>query len=546
MIHFEREINKAFRPLRGIQIFASLLFISNAIIRFCLLVGIQRTIDSISIEISVTQKYLRYCMILVFLYFFINCIFQYFYRRLEYTSHYSLIKRLFSLALSKNYSFHGKYASSALLSMIKDDSKFISDWKSTGIMTVFINIVNLLLAFCIMIFYNRFITVAIFSIILLCFVSTHFISKAISNRTYKLQFSNTEVSKMIVEYINGVKDIKQYKKEKNFENQLSAFIDNNSFKHSKSISRFFSAFTSTYAMLVIALPILALLFGVGLILNNQLTMGELIALYAVVGTLQEPVQVIPDYLNKRRQALAMQKKVMPILEKEEEVYTVEMLNPLESFVFCSNSYIFEGGKAILKDVDFSLNKGDVIIIKGDSGKGKSSLLNLISRFYKCDAQTVSIKYNEIPIENIAPSVYYNHVVQAPQEAYIFTDTILNNITLGEKFTKEEIEEIIYTVCLDEVINSTGFDYIVEQNGENISGGQKQRIGLARAMLRKPDLLMLDEPISALNPELVSTITERIVQYCNRYKIALILVSHNDSFEKYYQRIKAENVQVINI
>ena len=93
------------------------------------------------------------------------------------------------------------------------------------------------------------------------------------------------------------------------------FIDEYPFRYSRSISRYYSAFTSTYAMLVIAMPILTVIIGVGLVMKGQLSIGQLIAIYGVAGTLQEPIQVIPDYLNKRTQALAMQEKIAPILKK---------------------------------------------------------------------------------------------------------------------------------------------------------------------------------------------------------------------------------------
>lgn len=87
-----------------------------------------------------------------------------------------------------------------------------------------------------------------------------------------------------------------------------------------------------------------------------------------------------------------------------------------------------------------------------------------------------------------------------------------------------------TACLEEFFETKGEDYIFEENVTNISGGQRQGIGIARALLRKPDLLLLDEPTSALNVELVDTIIERVTQYCIKYGIGMAVISHKDSFE----------------
>lgn len=186
----------------------------------------------------------------------------------------------------------------------------------------------------------------------------------------------------------------------------------------------------------------------------------------------------------------------------------------------------------------------MILIRGESGKGKTSLLNLLSRFYSTNNQKVEIKYNQIPIETIPISEYYEHVLQAQQTPYIFRDTVLNNVVLGKRYAREDIEEIFHVVCLDEFIEAKGVNYLIEQNGENISGGQRQRIGLARTLLKKPDILLLDEPISALDPELIVVITKRIAEYCEKYKISLIVVSHNDSFERYYE--ENDNVTIVTL
>lgn len=509
---FDPEINRIFKPLKKMQLLTEFLFMAMVSAKFILLIEVQKTIDSISPDnLAATQHYLKVCALMILCFFLINCVFQYFFRNLQYNSHYTLIKSLFGLALEKDCAFHEKYVSSAVLSMVKDDSKFISDWKSIGIITVTGNVVTMVFAFLIMLRYSVLITAVIFLAILLCFCVTQYISKIISAKTYDLQVSNTEMNRKIIDYLNGIRDIKQYKKEPFFRDRLADFIDRNTCRHSKGISQYYSVFTSIYAVLTTALPILTVLIGVILILNLRYTMGSMIAVFALAENLQEPVLTIPDFLNLRRQALAMQNKILPVLQASPADYSAKTLESMDSFSFHSDSYAFQDGRTILRHVDFVVRKGKPIIVKGGSGKGKTSLFNLISRFYSTQEQPVSMEYNGIPVETIPPKLYYQHVLQAQQQPCIFQDTVLENITLGEACDAQALVEVLHTACLEEFAASKGLDFRIAQNGENISGGQRQRIGLARVLLRKPDILMLDEPTSALDPELVAVLTERVAQ-----------------------------------
>lgn len=535
---FDPQINRIFKPLKKMQLLTEFLFMAMVSAKFILLIEVQKTIDSISPDnLAATQHYLKVCALMILCFFLINCVFQYFFRNLQYNSHYTLIKSLFGLALEKDCAFHEKYVSSAVLSMVKDDSKFISDWKSIGIITVTGNVVTMVFAFLIMLRYSVLITAVIFLAILLCFCVTQYISKIISAKTYDLQVSNTEMNRKIIDYLNGIRDIKQYKKEPFFRDRLADFIDRNTCRHSKGISQYYSVFTSIYAVLTTALPVLTVLIGVILILNLRYTMGSMIAVFALAENLQEPVLTIPDFLNLRRQALAMQNKILPVLQASPADYSAKTLESMDSFSFHSDSYAFQDGRTILRHVDFVVRKGKPIIVKGGSGKGKTSLFNLISRFYSTQEQPVSMEYNGIPVETIPPKLYYQHVLQAQQQPCIFQDTVLENITLGEACDAQALVEVLHTACLEEFAASKGLDFRIAQNGENISGGQRQRIGLARVLLRKPDILMLDEPTSALDPELVAVLTERVAQYSLHHGIALILISHNDSFERYYREMR---------
>lgn len=517
------------------QFMAMALSTGALVLRLLVVTEIQKIVDHISaLDLELLQTQILRCLLIVLSFFLINCVFQYIYRNLQYNCHYILMEGLFGLSLKKDHSFYEQYVPSAILSMIKDDSKFVADWESIGVVTMFLNVLTVILVFIIMAAYHVLFTVAMVFSIIFCLVITRYISKMMTRKTYDLQVSNTEINERMVDYLSGIKDIRQHKKEAFFQEKLADLINNNACRHSRIYSKYFSFYMAIFALLAMAMPMISILVGVMLILNGQFTVGKLIATYMLVGNLQEPVMVIPDYWNKRKQAIAIQDKILPLLRDRKKEDRGVRSGDLETFTFRSESYVFEDGKSILKGVHFTLHRGGVILIRGESGKGKTSLLNLLSKFYSTEGQRVEIRYNEIPVEKIPFSDYYEHVVQAQQTPYIFKDTIFNNITLGETYTREDMEEILYTVCLDEFVKTKGLDYLIEQNGENISGGQRQRMGLARTLLKKPDLLLLDEPTSALDKELIQEITRRIAAYCEKYEIGLVVVSHNDSFERYYE------------
>ena len=213
MKKFHPMINQVFRPLRKLQAVTIVFSVGVLLFKFMLYMEIQKTVDSISWnDLGVTMGYLKGCALLIVLFFGANCMMQYFFRSLQYTSHYALVGRLFGLALEKDCSFHEKNAPPVVLGMIKDDSKFISDWKSIGTITVFFNSMTLAAVLGILIRYHALIALFILLAVMLCFFLTYRISKEIGKQTYDLQVANSEANQQIIDDLNGFRDIRQYRK----------------------------------------------------------------------------------------------------------------------------------------------------------------------------------------------------------------------------------------------------------------------------------------------------------------------------------------------
>ncbi len=185
------------------------------------------------------------------------------------------------------------------------------------------------------------------------------------------------------------------------------------------------------------------------------------------------------------------------------------------------SYAGEGDPAI-EEVSFVANPGETIGIIGPTGCGKSSLVNLVPRFY--DAQEGRILINDIEVKEWSMDALRKKIGVAPQKALLFTGTIIENLRWGaEDATMEEIREAAKIACADEFVTGfeKGYESLLGQSGVNISGGQKQRLSLARALLKKPEILILDDCTSALDATTEAAVLEGLRQKAAEMTVLLI-------------------------
>lgn len=252
---------------------------------------------------------------------------------------------------------------------------------------------------------------------------------------------------------------------------------------------------------------------------------------------------LPSNLN---QTFASGDRILKLLK--EQPLTKEITSK-QDFVFnnleVNNlSFSYDNQINILDDVSFKVNKGEIIGIIGDSGSGKSTILKLLLRFY--NANSGSIKYNNIDINQINTTSLLNNVTLVSQSTYLFDDTILNNLKIANKNASlEQIKQACKKASIDQFIESLkdGYESRVGQLGDNISAGEKQRIGLARAFLSNANLILLDEPTSNVDSINEGIILNSIKQECKDKTV--ILVSHRKSTMAICNRIyKIEKGKIV--
>ena len=182
-----------------------------------------------------------------------------------------------------------------------------------------------------------------------------------------------------------------------------------------------------------------------------------------------------------------------------------------------------------------MTKGDICVIKGTSGGGKSTLAKLIAGLLRLEGANC-IQYNGIRIDRLSIKEYHKHVLYAGQDTVLFEGTLRDNILMEQNVMEEELEEAIEICGLREFVTRYGLDYSLALAGENVSGGERQRIGIARMIVRRPELLILDEVTSALDADTARKVAGNILAFARKHEMTVIAISHKKDFEAFGSKV----------
>ena len=296
-------------------------------------------------------------------------------------------------------------------------------------------------------------------------------------------------------------------------------------------------------------PLMMLLIGVSNILviyiggtrymNGQIAeFGTIVEFLIYVNMLTWPVAVVGWVTSMVQQAEASQKRINEFLETEPTIVNlVAEETPVNGNIEFNNlTFTYpDTGITALKDVSFTVKPGETLAIVGNTGSGKSTILELIGRLY--NVEEGMLKIDETPIRNINLNNLRNSIGYVPQDAFLFSDTLRNNIRFGkENASEEEVIEAAKNAAVHKNIIgfNKGYDTILGERGITLSGGQKQRVSIARAIIKDPRILLFDDCLSAVDTET----EEEILQ--NLHKISkdktTIIVSHRISSAKNANKI----------
>ncbi len=448
-------------------------------------------------------------------------------------------QKLYRDYLNKDYNFFVNTSSSKIISHLLSQTDQFTNLFVIPLMLIALEFLIIFVLVIFLLFY-AYKGVIIFFISLSLIVGLYLIygGKSLKKLGGDWKFHNQEITKYIQQSLEGIKETILYERKNFFEDKIKT--------HGFGIANPMRIYLTSQQLPRIFLElfsIIALCIFILLMINtsNEYSSGVLkIGVFAAAA-----FKILPSMnrLLYSLQSIKFSKSVVEnMLKQLKDIDENSIINKLNkkkeinffkgikisnlSFAYLEKNYLFE-------NLDFNIDKGDKIGIIGETGSGKSTFIDIISGLLK--PQKGTIYCDEIPISENLES-WRKKISYVPQFSYLMEDTILNNIIFfDKKLDRNFLNNIIDNCELKKFINNleNGLNTFIGERGVQISGGQKQRIAIARALYRKPEILILDESVSALDPKTADSIVEKII---NNLKITVIFISHNRTSLKFCNKI----------
>ena len=423
---------------------------------------------------------------------------------------YDMVKSLINTDLKvMNQKHSGKF-----ISNLTYDVNHITDSLSTGILNLFKDSVTLLGLLIVMFYQNWKLSLVAIIMIPLASIVSRILSKRIRKVTLEAQEKSGFLTTYLIELFKNHKLIKIFQNEDYEKNRANENLSQLKNKNKKILIIFtrISPIMETLTGFIIAIMIF---YSSKLMLKNELDINNFFSFLAAMMLAYQPIRALSNLTMIFKQGLSAASRILPIIDHENEIKNLDGSTKLViskgEIVFQDVNFSYEKNeKKTLNNINITFAGGKMTSLVGHSGAGKSTILNLIPRFY--DIQTGDIIIDGQSIYKTKIESLRNYISLVSQETTLFDDTIKNNLRYANHdATDEEIFDAAKKSHCDEFIKNlpNQYDTIIGENGVRLSGGEKQRISIARAMMKKSPIILLDEATSSLDAETESKIQEAL-------------------------------------
>lgn len=449
---------------------------------------------------------------------------------------------VFEMVLEKKIGSFDQDGTSRLISALTNDMRLIEDHYLDTILEFVDTGVSFIGALLLMLWYDPLLTLCSILFSILPVIVSVAPSRKLAEAEKNLSDGNAAYVEIIKDILSGFSVIKSFQAEKPIRKRFE--MDNTKIEAMKFARRYAEEnvnLLSTAASVLMRLGIF--IAGAWMAVSGMgITPGTVLVFLQLVTFVIAPIERVPARLANRKAAIAIMDKLSDFLSKPDEISGKEISHALTDGISVRDlSFAYEKDKEILKHLNLNFRAGKKYAIVGGSGSGKTTLLNLIMQ--TTDDYQGRILFDGTELRCIRPDSLFRVLSLVQQNVFVFNDTLYNNITLYKSFSDRDFQSAVCAAGLSELLSYRGKEYLCGENGNALSGGERQRVSIARALLRKSSVLLMDEATAALDEITAKEIMNSILEMEN---ITRIIVTHRldeNTMKKYDEIIVLHHGQV---
>ncbi len=437
---------------------------------------------------------------------------------------YRMRDAVYRKLLQEDFAFYNRNRTGDLMSRQTGDMDAIRHFVAFVIYTVYENILMFIFALVMIFMVNVKLALCMMAVLPFCLFITYLQSKHVKPRFHECRQSFSSLNAFVQENISGNRVVKAFAKEEYEKEKFEK--ENDKYREAElGAASIWCRFVPIFELLSNLLMVVLILYGGYQVICGEMTLGNLVTVNGYLWMLSNPLRFAGWWVNDVQRFITSVEKIYDTYSKEPDVKKPkkgikrkEMQGNIE---FRNVSYEVEG-EDIIHNISFSVEKGQTVGILGSTGAGKSTIMNLLCRFY--DVTEGEVLVDGIDVKNWDLHDLRDNIGMAMQDVFLFSDTIEGNIAYGKPdCTFEEVKEAAVMSDANLFIKAMpdGYQTIVGERGVGLSGGQKQRISLARALLKKPSILILDDTTSAVDMETESYIQEQLKKLGRKHTVFVI-------------------------
>ncbi|CAC96061.1 Efflux ABC transporter, permease/ATP-binding protein YwjA [Listeria innocua] len=417
---------------------------------------------------------------------------------------------LFSHLQKQPFGFYDNQKTGKLMSRMTTDLFEIGEVAHHGPEDIFISIMSLFGAFFLMLNINVKLAISTFILVPILTVLIVYFNKRMTKVTTGIFKDLGNFNAGVENAISGVRVVQAFANEPHEKGRFAVL--NQAYRKSKLM--FYKVMGLSFSFnyfLMRLISLFALLFGAYFTINGEISYGEFVGFILLTNVFIRPIEKINNVIESYPKGFAGFKRFLEVMDTEPAIQDEKDAKPASAFrgdiEYKDVSFEYSDGKNVLSHINLSIKAGETVAFVGPSGAGKTTICNLLPRFYDVSDGEITIDAENIKHFTLPSLRAQIGVVQ--QDVFLFSGTVRENIAYGKlDASNEEIEHVVKLAHLSKVVEEMpdGLDTIIGERGVKLSGGQKQRLAIARMFLKNPPILILDEATSALDTE-----TEQVIQ-----------------------------------